>query len=372
MRTGDQTGRRSQGNPRGQAGPDPGARGRISGHAPPFGVRVSHQEIRGVVGRQSDRQFHLQRFGGRPAEDPGDTAAQQRADDRGHSLRRPALGHQVFLRGVCRRGDTSQPGAGDRRGPDTDGRKRRAGLRSSGFAGRRQRSVPEKVRIVPGVISEAGSIAVVTGGDGALAASVAAEMERAGYAVFAPGRDGLDVTRAESVSAFFHGLERIDLLINAAGMTADAPVARMTEVDWDRVVETNLTGAFRCAREALAKMAPRRSGHIVNIGSFSALNPPPGQAAYAAAKAGLIGLTQSLAAEYGGRNVRVNCVLPGFLETPMTAKLSSSVVEAARARHVLGRFNTPEDTARFILHLDSLSAVSGQVFQLDSRLRRWT
>ena len=109
----------------------------------------------------------------------------------------------------------------------------------------------------------------------------------------------------------------------------------------------------------------------MNIGSYSALRPPPGQANYASAKAGLIGLTQSLAEEAGKRNVRVNCVLPGFLETKMTGYLDDNIIETARNAHTLGRFNTAADAARFVRFLDSMPAVSGQVFQLDSRLRSW-
>lgn len=221
----------------------------------------------------------------------------------------------------------------------------------------------------------AGRVAVVTGGRGGLGRAIARQLEGCGEfaSVLAPGRDELDVTRADAAAEFFAKLDRIDLLVNNAGIARDRILAQMTEADWDAVIDTNLRGAFLCARAAAKKMLRQpEGGHIVNIGSFSALRPPAGQAAYAAAKAGLIGMTQSLAAEMGGRGVRVNCVLPGFLEgTGMTKGLDADTIEQLRGNHVLGRFNTPADAARFVAFLDTLPAVSGQVFQLDSRLRRW-
>ena len=114
-------------------------------------------------------------------------------------------------------------------------------------------------------------------------------------------------------------------------------------------------------------MVKQRDGHIINIGSFAALNGTPGQSHYAAAKAGLIALTKSTALEYGARNVRCNCVLPGFLETKMTKQTLDKHRERILASHSLGRLNTVEDAARFIAQLDSFAHLSGQVFQLDSR-----
>lgn len=212
--------------------------------------------------------------------------------------------------------------------------------------------------------------AVVTGGGGALAGAIGSALTGAGYQVALPQRDELDVRDGGSVSAYFADAGDFDLLINAAGVTRDRAIQRLDEKDWDCVLGVNLDGAFRCAKAALRGMLKRRRGHIVNISSFSALRPPVGQAAYAAAKAGLIGLTQALAVEAGSRGVRVNAVLPGFLATPMTAKLDAEVIARARAEHVLGRFNTPDEAARFIVALDAMSAVSGQVFQLDSRIAR--
>jgi len=177
----------------------------------------------------------------------------------------------------------------------------------------------------------------------------------------------MDVRSADSVRGYFASIPRVDILINNAGIIRDAPFVRMTEGSWEEVIKTNLRGAFLCSREALRGMSRRCRGHIIQIGSHSALHPPAGQANYAAAKAGLMGMTRSLAKELGGRNIQVNCVFPGFLETKMTAHLSPDTVERVRKSHALGRFNTPTEAAGFILWLAGTENLSGQVFQLDSR-----
>lgn len=216
-------------------------------------------------------------------------------------------------------------------------------------------------------------IAVITGGAGDLAQSIATELRQAGFEVLTPGREGLDVTSADSVRAFFAGLKQLDLLVNNAGVCRDVSVAKMTEADFDHVVDVNLKGAFLVSQSAVKLMSKQRHGHLVNIGSYSALSGPAGQANYAAAKAGLIGFTQSIAKEYGARNIRANCVLPGFLETKMTRHLLEDAAwrESLMRQHTLGRLNTAQDVARFIAFLHSMENVSGQVFQLDSRVRRW-
>lgn len=217
-------------------------------------------------------------------------------------------------------------------------------------------------------------VAVITGGEGDLAKSICVELKQAGFDVVAPGRAELDVTNAASVKAFFASVESIDLLVNNAGVCHDASLLKMEEAEFDHVVDVNLKGAFLVSQAAVKLMAKQRHGHIVNMGSYSALSGPHGQTNYAAAKAGLIGLTQSLAKEYGARNVRVNCVLPGFLETKMTRHLLADETFHTNLlnAHALGRLNTPEDAARFIVLLHTMENVSGQVFQLDSRVRRWT
>lgn len=215
-------------------------------------------------------------------------------------------------------------------------------------------------------------VAIVTGGNGDLAQAIVRALESGGVRVHAPGRNLLDVNSPESVQRFFAGIERVDLLINNAGLRADVVSAKMSKTDWDAVLSTNLRGAFLCAQAAGLKMMRQRTGHIVNIGSFSAGFGTFGQSNYAAAKAGLIGLTQSMARELGKRNVRVNCVLPGFLETKFTADMPDEAKQRALRMHELGRFNTAEEAARFIAFLDTMPFVSGQVFQLDSRIAPWT
>lgn len=205
-----------------------------------------------------------------------------------------------------------------------------------------------------------------------MAQAIAAELSAQGYQTFTPSRNELDVRSAESVRAYFSKLNRLDLLINNAGLKADQSIAKLTAEDWDNVIATNLTGAFLTSQAALKLMLRQHSGHIINIGSHSARSGPPGQANYAASKAGLIGLTQSLAQEVGRRNIRVNCVLPGWLETKFAKDVPPEVTAAAMRNHTLGRFNTPAEAARAIVFLDTLQNLSGQVISLDSRISRWT
>jgi 3-oxoacyl-[acyl-carrier protein] reductase len=222
-------------------------------------------------------------------------------------------------------------------------------------------------------MKEMSKVAVITGGEGTLAQAVARGLLAEGWVVHAPGRDVMDVRDSAAVKAFFASLERVDLVVNQAGVIDDGSVVKMTVEQFEGVVDVSLTGAFRCAREALKLMSRQRGGHLIQLGSFAAIQGTFGQANYAAAKAGMIGLTKSIALEYGARNVRSNCVLPGLLETRMTAALLRDAERRAEleSRHALGRFNTVEDAARFIVMLDTMQHVSGQVFQLDSRVGRW-
>jgi len=223
-------------------------------------------------------------------------------------------------------------------------------------------------------MKEMSKVAVITGGEGTLAQAVARGLLADGWVVHAPGREVMDVRDSDAVKAFFAGLERVDLVVNQAGVIDDGSVVKMTVEQFEGVVDVSLKGAFRCAREALKLMSRQRGGHLIQVGSFAAIQGTFGQANYAAAKAGLMGLTKSIALEYGARNVRSNCVLPGLLETRMTAELLRDAERRAEleSRHALGRFNTVEDAARFIVMLDTMQHVSGQVFQLDSRVGRWS
>jgi 3-oxoacyl-[acyl-carrier protein] reductase len=210
-------------------------------------------------------------------------------------------------------------------------------------------------------------IMVITGGEGALAKAIAAGFHGPEWRISAPSHGELNVADPAAVEAYFH-MSEVDLLICAAGMIRDTPLIRMSEADWDDVFDVNYHGGARCARAVMPGMLARGAGHIILISSYSALHPPAGQAAYAAAKAALLGLTKELAYAHGAAGIRINAILPGFIETPMTAGLSKNRLDEIRAAHVLGKFNTVDDVATFIRHLHlHLPNTSGQVFQLDSR-----
>ena len=211
--------------------------------------------------------------------------------------------------------------------------------------------------------------AVVTGAEGGLGAAISSRLEAADLDVRSPGRGKLDVTSSDCVKAYFANAGDVDLLVCNAGLTIDRSLTRMTEPDWDQVMQVNLRGAFLCAREVSRGMMKRRGGHIIFISSFSAVHPPVGQANYAASKSGLLGMMKSMARELGPRGIRVNAILPGFLETRMTRGLSDEVKKVALTRHTLGRFNTPETVGGFVRFLhQGMPHTSGQVFNLDSRI----
>ena len=213
--------------------------------------------------------------------------------------------------------------------------------------------------------------ALITGGEGDLARAIGAELAAQGWRVVSPGRAALDVADERSVTAFFSSLDRLDLLVVNAGVLDDRPVASLPPEGWDRVLAVNLGGAFLCLRAALP-LLERSAGSAALIGSRVGRRGAAGQAAYAAAKAGLIALAQTAAAEHGAAGVRCNVVLPGFLETRMVREVAPPRRQTILGEHRLGRFNTAEETARFVAFLATLENASGQVFQLDSRSDRWT
>jgi 3-oxoacyl-[acyl-carrier protein] reductase len=165
---------------------------------------------------------------------------------------------------------------------------------------------------------------------------------------------------------------RLDLLIHNAGVTADRLLARMSETDWDTVVDVHLKGAFFCCQAVLPAMVRRREGQILNISSFSGRSGAVGQANYAAAKAGLIGLTMSLAREVADFGIRVNAVLPGVLPTRMTATMTGAAREALVGANLLKRMNSLEEVASLVVAVACAQDVSGQIFQWDSRIGRWS
>jgi 3-oxoacyl-[acyl-carrier protein] reductase len=159
----------------------------------------------------------------------------------------------------------------------------------------------------------------------------------------------------------------LDVLVNNAGITRDGLVVRMSDDDWNAVIATNLSGVFSMTRAASKHMMKARSGAIVNVASVVGLVGNAGQANYAAAKAGVIGLTKSVARELAGRGVRCNCVAPGFIETDMTAQLSESVCDATREVIAMKRFGTADDVASAVAFLasDDAAYVTGQTLAVD-------
>ena len=159
----------------------------------------------------------------------------------------------------------------------------------------------------------------------------------------------------------------IDILVNNAGITKDNLIMRMSEADFDRVIEVNLKGAFNTIHAAARQMIRQKSGKIVNIASVSGVLGNAGQANYAAAKAGIIGLTKTIAREFAGRNIQVNAVAPGFIETDMTEKLSDTIREQATQQIPMKKFGHPEDVAEAVAFLtsDAASYITGQVLCVD-------
>jgi 3-oxoacyl-[acyl-carrier protein] reductase len=183
-----------------------------------------------------------------------------------------------------------------------------------------------------------------------------------------------DVSQADAVDALFRQtltrFGRCDILINNAGIIRDNLLLRLEAADFDSVVETNLKGAFLCARSALKPMLRQRFGRIVNMTSVVGLHGNPGQTNYAAAKAGLIGLTRSLAKEVGSRQITVNAVAPGFIETDITAHLGETSRTALLDRVPLGRLGTADDVAGLVgfLCTPAASYITGQVISIDGGL----
>lgn len=172
---------------------------------------------------------------------------------------------------------------------------------------------------------------------------------------------------AEMIDKTVAEFSSIDVLVNNAGITRDGLLLRMKDEEFDAVIDTNLKGAFYTLKFAAKHMAKQRSGRIVNIASVVGLVGNIGQANYAAAKAGLIGVTKTAAKELASRNILVNAIAPGFIETVMTAKLSEEIKEAANSKIPLGRFGKPEEIASAVYYLgsDENTYITGQVLTVD-------
>lgn len=179
------------------------------------------------------------------------------------------------------------------------------------------------------------------------------------------GSQRVDVSSHEEVLSAFNVLEPVHILVNNAGITRDGLLIRMKEKDWDDVIGINLKSVFNLSKAAVGAMMKSRSGAIINISSVVGLNGNPGQANYAASKAGIIGFTKALAKEVASRGIRVNCVAPGFIETNMTGELTEKQKEGIFAHIPLGRMGKPEEIAEAVLFLARAEYITGQVVTVD-------
>lgn len=241
-------------------------------------------------------------------------------------------------------------------------------------------------------MSLSGQVAVVTGASRGIGRAIALRLagEGAALVVTATGIEAaqksadeiiaiggkalalkVDVSVAEEVEGLFKeavaAFGKVDILVNNAGITKDGLLLRMKDADWDRVLDVNLKGAFLCTREAAKLMSKARFGRIVNVTSVVGEMGNPGQANYCASKAGMIGLTKSVARELARRNVTVNAVAPGFIETDMTEALGEKGREALLEQIPLGRLGASEDVAAAVSFLVSAGAsyVTGQVLSVN-------
>jgi 3-oxoacyl-[acyl-carrier protein] reductase len=215
------------------------------------------------------------------------------------------------------------------------------------------------------------NVAIGYGKDTSRAHDTACEAGALGVRAVAVGADLAVAAQAGTlVQDAAQALGGIDIVVNNAGVTRDGLALRMSDEAWDTVIQVDLSAAFRVSRAALRLMLRNRYGRIVNVSSVSGVNGNAGQANYAAAKAGLIGLTKSLAREVATRGVTVNAVAPGFIETEMTAQLTTSQRQSAEAAIPCERFGTPEDVAAAICFLASEQAsyITGAVVHVDGGL----
>ena len=242
-------------------------------------------------------------------------------------------------------------------------------------------------------MSMEGKIAIVTGGSRGIGRAVCLELARQGARVavnyagnaaaaeetvkacqdlgaeaFAIQADVADAAACDAmVKEVLSRFGRVDILVNNAGVTRDGLMLTMKESDWDTVLDTNLKGAFQCMKAVYRPMMKQKYGRVVNLSSIVGIRGNAGQANYAASKAGLIGLTKSMAKELAARNVTVNAVAPGFIDTDMTAALPEKAREAMLASIPMGRLGQAEDVARAVAFFagDESAYVTGQVLCVD-------
>jgi 3-oxoacyl-[acyl-carrier protein] reductase len=236
-----------------------------------------------------------------------------------------------------------------------------------------------------------GKVALVTGGSRGIGAAISRELAQAGAKVAVNYRSGqeaaeatageigglavqADVSSPEEAQALVERVEgelgHVDSLVNNAGVTRDTLIARMSDEDWEVVVDTNLRGTFNTCRAVARKMLRRKTGSIVNLSSVVGVHGNPGQANYAASKAGIIGLTKALARELGSRGVRVNAIAPGYIATELTDVLNEQQRGLILQNTPLGRLGEPEDVAGAVRFLcsDEAAFITGEVLLVDGGL----
>lgn len=240
------------------------------------------------------------------------------------------------------------------------------------------------------------TVALVTGGSRGIGRACAVALAAAGHEVavnFASNEDAAnetvaaiadsggvakafraDVSDSPSVTALFEAVNEdlgaVDVLVNNAGITRDGLLLRMGEDDWTSVIGTNLTSVYLCTKAALRSMVRNRWGRVISISSVAGIAGNPGQANYAASKAGVIGFTKSVAKEVGARGITANVVAPGFIETDMTDALGDRAMEAAVSSIAVGRLGKPSDVAGIVTFLasDAAAYITGQVVTVDGGL----
>lgn len=224
-------------------------------------------------------------------------------------------------------------------------------------------------REIAALFSAQGARVALTGTQSAAAEQVAAEIQaQTGTEVVGFGLDVGNPPDVECVvDAVVERMGRIDVLVNNAGATKDNLVLRMSSEEWDQVIRVNLGGMFHCMKRVLRTMLKQRSGAIVNISSIVGLTGNPGQANYSAAKAGVIGLTRSVAREYAAKGIRANVVAPGYIETDMTRAIPDAKKKELSERIPLGRLGLGRDIAQAVAFLasDASSYITGQVLCVD-------
>ena len=235
-------------------------------------------------------------------------------------------------------------------------------------------------------------VVVVTGGSRGIGRAICAALSAPGTTVYFNYSHNLEaaITTATDIDtaggrAFYHQVDvavesavadylgailkeagRIDVLVNNAGITRDGLLVRMKEADWDAVMDVNLKGTFNCMKVAAKAMMKQRYGRIINVSSVVGVTGNPGQANYVASKAGIIGLTKAVARELASRNITVNAVAPGYIDTDMTGKLDDKAKDAMVGQIPMGRIGTPEDIAGVVAFLASAAAdyITGQTIHV--------